>query len=36
MFVCLAEDPEVVAQRDPQLYEALRQAYPQIVQPVGR
>lgn len=28
MFVCLAEDPQVVAQRDPQLFEALRQAYP--------
>jgi hypothetical protein len=34
MFVCLAEDPQVVAQRDPQLFEALRQAYPQVVNPV--
>lgn len=28
MFVCLAEDPAIVAQRDPELFEALRQAYP--------
>jgi len=34
MFVCLAEDPQVVAQRDPQLFEALRQAYPQVVHAV--
>lgn len=34
MFVCLAEDPGVVAQKDPQLFEALRQAYPQVVHPV--
>lgn len=34
MFVCLAEDPQVVAQRDPQLFEALRQAYPQVINAV--
>ena len=34
MFVCLAEDPAVIAQKDPELFEALRQAYPQVIHPI--
>ncbi|KAK0547379.1 pH nine-sensitive protein 1 [Tilletia horrida] len=34
LFVALAEDPEVIAQRDPELFEAIRQAYPNVVLPV--
>ncbi|GAA6016250.1 hypothetical protein JCM10207_000445 [Rhodosporidiobolus poonsookiae] len=30
-FVALGEDPEVLAERDPQLFELIRQAYPQVV-----
>ncbi|KWU44830.1 DUF580-domain-containing protein [Rhodotorula sp. JG-1b] len=30
-FVALAEDPEVLAERDPELFELIRRAYPQVV-----
>jgi hypothetical protein len=30
-FVALAHDPEVLAERDPQLFELIRQAYPEVV-----
>ncbi|PWN47996.1 DUF580-domain-containing protein [Violaceomyces palustris] len=33
-FVALAEDPHVVAQRDPQLFETIRSNYPHVVNPV--
>ncbi|GAA5981605.1 hypothetical protein JCM5350_008046 [Sporobolomyces pararoseus] len=31
VFVCLAENPEVLAQRDPALFGLIQQAYPQVV-----
>ncbi|BGP17741.1 hypothetical protein JCM10213_005322 [Rhodosporidiobolus nylandii] len=31
IFVALAHDPEVLAERDPALFELIRQAYPQVV-----
>ncbi|GAA5927016.1 hypothetical protein JCM1841_001611 [Sporobolomyces salmonicolor] len=31
IFVGLAEDPEVLAERDPALFELIRRAYPQVV-----
>lgn len=34
VFVALAHDPEVLAERDPQLFEVIRQTYPHVVNPV--
>lgn len=34
IFVALAEDPMMLAERDPQLFETIRQTYPKVVQPV--
>ncbi|KAN0066373.1 pH nine-sensitive protein 1 [Thecaphora frezii] len=34
-FVALAEDPQVLAQRDPELFEAIRSRYPHVVNPVS-
>ncbi|GAA5810436.1 hypothetical protein MFLAVUS_003857 [Mucor flavus] len=33
-FVCLAEDPEALRRVNPELYEAIRQTWPQVVQGV--
>ncbi|EPQ32152.1 uncharacterized protein PFL1_00349 [Pseudozyma flocculosa PF-1] len=33
-FVCLAEDPHLMAQRDPQLFEAIRSRYPHVINAV--
>lgn len=35
LFVAIAEDPQVLAQKEPELFELLRQAYPRIVQSVA-
>ncbi|KDN47140.1 DUF580-domain-containing protein [Tilletiaria anomala UBC 951] len=35
LFVGLGEDPQLLAHRDPQLFEAIRQAYPDVVRPVA-
>ncbi|CAD6889275.1 unnamed protein product [Tilletia controversa] len=34
LFVALAEDPEVIATRDPELFEMIRSAYSQVAQPL--
>ena len=34
VFVALAEDPMMLAEKDPQLFETIRQTYPQVVTPV--
>ncbi len=34
IFVALAEDPMMLAEKDPQLFETIRQTYPQVVTPV--
>jgi len=34
IFVALAEDPMMLAERDPQLFEMIRQTYPKVVTPV--
>ncbi|BGP33441.1 pH nine-sensitive protein 1 [Rhodotorula toruloides] len=34
VFVALAHDPEVLAERDPQLFKTIRQTYPHVVNPV--
>ncbi|KAK0540012.1 pH nine-sensitive protein 1 [Tilletia horrida] len=34
LFVALAEDPEVIATRDPELFEMIRSTYPQVAGPV--
>lgn len=34
-FVALAEDPQVVAQRDPELFELIRRTYPDVINAVG-
>lgn len=31
VFVCLAENPEILAERDPALFGLIQQAYPQVV-----
>uniref|UniRef100_A0A0K3C446 Protein PNS1 n=2 Tax=Rhodotorula toruloides TaxID=5286 RepID=A0A0K3C446_RHOTO len=34
VFVALAHDPEVLAERDPQLFETIRRTYPHVLNPV--
>ncbi|KAJ8293906.1 Protein PNS1 [Rhodotorula toruloides] len=34
VFVALAHDPEVLAERDPELFAVIRQTYPHVVNPV--
>ncbi|KAE8257926.1 hypothetical protein A4X13_0g2034 [Tilletia indica] len=34
LFVALAEDPEVIRTRDPELFEMIRATYPQVASPV--
>lgn len=35
LFVAIAEDPQVLAQKEPELFDLLRQAYPRVVQAVA-
>lgn len=34
-FVALAEDPQVMAQRDPELFDMIRAKYPHVINPVN-
>lgn len=35
LFVAIAEDPQVLAQKEPELFSMLQQAYPRVVQAVA-
>lgn len=35
LFVALAEDPQVLAQKEPELFELIRRSYPRVVQAVA-